>query len=125
MAGLDSQRDLQLEINSLKSLRTWSIILVIVFFILIPVTGYAFYYAEVGQNPAVKSWQDGIMFALKQSTGADVSQANPVTGLGDAFAVALAVLDLLLFGFIVTIIVLSIEIRVKSLYKARRVGGTK
>lgn len=125
MSDLNPQRDLEVEVESLESLRKWLGVLIVLLVACIPILGYLFYVAEVGHNADVNSWIDALMFSLKQSTGADVSQVNPVTEFGNIIAVFLAIIELVLFALIVSVIMLSVEIRSKSSHLARRTGESK
>lgn len=118
------QVDLEAELKDLTNLRRWSIFLFAIFAICVPLLGYLFFLDETGMNNDVRSWEDGFGFAIKASTGADVSQIHPVTIGGKIIALTLAVMNLAFFGFLASIIVLSVEIRAKSRRRVRLLGGS-
>ena len=117
---------IQQEINELKSLRKWLIILfVFLAAIPVPLFGVMFYEFEKNENGAVKSHLDGIAFCFEVATGADVTGIVPVTNLGKAVTSIVALIDLIFFGFISAIVTCSIEIYIKekSLPRLQTVKG--
>jgi hypothetical protein len=117
---------IQQEINDLKRLRKWLIMLFIIFAVIpIPVCGVIFYEVEKRNNCVVKSPLDGIAFCFEAATGADVTGITPVTNLGKVVVSIVALMDLVFFGFITAIITCSVEIYIKqkSLPRLRTMKG--
>ena len=106
---------IQQEINDLKSLRKWLIILFILFAVIpIPVCGVIFYEVEKHKSCVVRSQVDGIAFCFEVATGADITNIVPVTSLGKAMVSIVALMNLVFFGFISAIITCSVEIYIKQ-----------
>lgn len=103
------------EIRDLKVLRSWLAVVFVVSILLpIPMGATAFYQLENSSNRSVTSFEDALEYALDVTVGTKLTNFTAVTLGGKIISSLLAVLKLVFFGFIASIIMTWLEIYIKE-----------
>lgn len=112
------------EIRDLRRLRRWLALIFILSIILpIPIGGVAFYELERDLNKDVTSFWVALEYAFDAAIGTKLTNITATSFVGGIVFNALAILKLVFFGFVSSIIMTTLQICMKSRELSRLEGA--